>query len=142
MLYVTNVVIVDWLDIQILIEVTTQIKESLLLIMSSFRFKGRFLGETESKSTQHYPPWKHIALCRLLSRCAGSCLVKRFLDDLNLDESESQLITVYRGSQVAIAYTKDAKLQSKLKYIETKYHFVSDIMAKKNVTLDIYQHMI
>lgn len=71
----------------------------------------------------------------MLSGCSISNLALTILEDQNLENDKSKLVTIYCDSQETISYTKDVKYHSKSKHIETKYNFVMYIMAKKNVTI-------
>lgn len=44
-------------------------------------------------------------------------------------------MTIYCDSQAAISFTKDAKYNSKLKHIKTKYNFIKDILTKKELAI-------
>jgi hypothetical protein len=60
------------------------------------------------------------------------CL-RRFLNHLSFCENETDPVLVHSDSQATIAYTKDLKYHSKTKHIDTKYNFVRDMVAKKQV---------
>ena len=61
--------------------------------------------------------------------------LKRFLDHLGVVEHAASSLLVNCDSQVAIAYTKDPKYHGKTKHIDTKYNFVKDMVARKDVNL-------
>jgi len=61
--------------------------------------------------------------------------LKRFLNHLGFGENETNSVLVYSDSQAAIAYTKDPKYHSKTKHIDTKYNFVRDMVARKQVCM-------
>ena len=64
--------------------------------------------------------------------------LRRFLNNLKIVTDPPRPVIIYCDSQAAIFFTKDAKYHSKSKHIETKYNFVRDIVAKKEVLM---QHM-
>lgn len=58
------------------------------------------------------------------------------MDDLEINISTTSPVIVYRDNQAAIiSFSKDFKYRSKLKQIETKYNFIRDILAKKEVAI-------
>ena len=59
--------------------------------------------------------------------------LRRFLNDLEIVTGLRRPVTIYYDNQATISFTKDAKYHSKSKHIETKYNFVRDIVAKKEV---------
>ena len=61
--------------------------------------------------------------------------LRRFYEDLNVVTDATQPVTLYCDNQVAIDYTKDPRYHSKSKHIETKYNFVRDIVAQKEVKI-------
>ena len=61
--------------------------------------------------------------------------LKRFLDHLGVIEHATSSLLVNCDSQAAIAYTKDPKYHGKTKHIDTKYNFVKDMVARKDVNL-------
>ena len=61
--------------------------------------------------------------------------LKRFLDHLGVIEYVASSLLVNCDNQVAIAYTKDLKYHGKTKHIDTKYNFVKDMVARKDVNL-------
>jgi hypothetical protein len=46
------------------------------------------------------------------------------------------LVTIYSDSMAALAYVKDPKYYGKTKHIEIKYHYIRDMVAKKEVFLE------
>jgi hypothetical protein len=62
-------------------------------------------------------------------------LLRRFLNYLGLCENETDLVLVHSDSQTSIAYTKYSKYHSKTKHIDTKYNFIRDMVAKKQVCM-------
>ena len=67
--------------------------------------------------------------------------LKRFLDHLGVIEHAASSLLVNCDSQAAIAYTKDLKYHGKTKHIDTKYNFVKDMVARKDVNLEyIFTH--
>ena len=61
--------------------------------------------------------------------------LKRFYEDLNVITDARQPVTLYCDNQAVIAYTKDSRYHSKSKHIETRYNFVRDIVAQKEVKI-------
>jgi hypothetical protein len=61
--------------------------------------------------------------------------LKRFSNHLDFCENKTDPVLVHSDSQTAITYTKDPKYHSKTKHIDTKYNFVRDMMAKKQVCM-------
>ena len=61
--------------------------------------------------------------------------LKRFIEDLKIVTDSSRLVIIHCDSQAAISFTKDAKYHSKLKHIETKYNFVREIVAQREVLI-------
>jgi hypothetical protein len=59
---------------------------------------------------------------------------RRFLNHLGFCENETDPVLVHSDSQAAISYTKYPKY-SKTKHIDTKYNFVRDMVAKKQVCM-------
>ena len=57
------------------------------------------------------------------------------MEDLEINISTISSVTVYYDSQDAISFFKDAKYHIKSKYMETKYNFIRDILAKKEVAI-------
>ena len=62
------------------------------------------------------------------------CL-KKFVDDLKINNIATNPVTIDCDSQAAIFFFKDAKYHSKLKHIEIKYHFIRDVLVKKKVVI-------
>ena len=61
--------------------------------------------------------------------------LRRFYEDLNVVTDATQPVTLYCDNQAAIAYTKDPRYHNKSNHIETKYNFVRDIVAQKEVKI-------
>ena len=61
--------------------------------------------------------------------------LKRFLQNLWIGVNSSVSIVINYDSQAAIDYTRDPKYYGKMKHIDTKYHFVRDIIAQKKIIL-------
>jgi hypothetical protein len=59
--------------------------------------------------------------------------LRRFLNHLGFYENETDPVLAHSDSQASIVYTKDLKYHSKIKHIDTKYNFVRDMVAKKQV---------
>ncbi|KAK9098657.1 hypothetical protein Syun_025702 [Stephania yunnanensis] len=59
--------------------------------------------------------------------------LRRFLSHLGFDKDASSPVLVNCDSQAAIAFTRDPKYHSKTKHIDTKYNFVRDMIAQKEV---------
>ena len=65
------------------------------------------------------------------------------MEDLNIDINSDNLVTVYYDCQVAISFSKNAKYHSKSKHIETKYNFIKEFLAKKEVAIQyMFTHSI
>ena len=62
--------------------------------------------------------------------------LRRFLKDLGFLQEEVGTVNVYSDGQAAIAFTKDPKYHSKTKHIDTKYNFVRDIVAQREVNME------
>lgn len=60
----------------------------------------------------------------------------RLLDHLCVIWSAADSLLVNCDSQAAKAYTKDPKYHGKTKHIDTKYTFVKDMIARKDVNLE------
>lgn len=54
---------------------------------------------------------------------------------MNITRHLSKAIVLYCDNTVAIAYTKDPKYHGKTKYIDTRYHYIRDIIAQGLVVL-------
>ena len=61
--------------------------------------------------------------------------LKRFIEDLEINISNDNLVTIYCDNQATIFFSNNAKYYTKSKHIETKYNFVRDILAKKEVAI-------
>ena len=61
--------------------------------------------------------------------------LKRFFDHLGINAKSDDLVIMNCDSQGAIAYTKDPKYHYKTKHIDTKYNFVKDMVAYKEVNM-------
>ena len=61
--------------------------------------------------------------------------LRRFFGNLGFRNDCEGAITVYCDNQAAIAFTKDPKYHSRTKHIDTKYNYVKDIVAKREVTV-------
>ena len=59
--------------------------------------------------------------------------LKRFIEDLEINISNASLVIVYCDNQSGISFSKDVKYHNKSKHTETKYNFIRDILAKKEV---------
>ena len=44
-------------------------------------------------------------------------------------------VTIYSDSMAVLAYAKDPKYHGKTKYIKIKYHYIRDMVAKREVFL-------
>jgi hypothetical protein len=60
----------------------------------------------------------------------------RFLQCLDVVASAMDPVTIYSDSIAALAYAKDPKYHGKTKHIEIKYHYIRDMVAKKEVFLE------
>ena len=61
--------------------------------------------------------------------------LKRFLCYLNVVKHISQPVVVYSDSEVAIAYTKDPKYHGKTKHIDTRFNYVRNLTAQKELNM-------
>uniref|UniRef100_A0A2N9IEQ3 Reverse transcriptase Ty1/copia-type domain-containing protein n=1 Tax=Fagus sylvatica TaxID=28930 RepID=A0A2N9IEQ3_FAGSY len=63
--------------------------------------------------------------------CSAAVWLRRFLQHLDIVASAMDPVTIYSGSMAALAYAKDPKYHGKTKHIEIKYHYIRDMVAKK-----------
>ena len=61
--------------------------------------------------------------------------LKRFLYHLGVVKLVSRPMVVYNDNKVAIAYTKDPKYHGKTKYIDTRFNYVRDLSAQKELKM-------
>jgi hypothetical protein len=61
--------------------------------------------------------------------------LRNFLNHLDFCENKADLVLVHNDSQAIIVYTKDPKHHSKIKYIDTNYNFIRNIISKKQVCM-------
>ena len=61
--------------------------------------------------------------------------LKRFLCHLRVVELVSQPMVVYSDNEAAIAYTKDLEYHGKTKHIDTKFNYVRDLTAQKELNM-------
>ena len=61
--------------------------------------------------------------------------LKRFLCHLGVVEPVSQLMVVYSDSEAAIAYTKDPKYHGKTNNSDTRFNYVRDLIAQKELNM-------
>ena len=61
--------------------------------------------------------------------------LKRFLCHLGVVEPISQPMVVYSDSEATIAYTKDPKYHGKTKYTDTRFNYVRDLTAQKELNM-------
>lgn len=59
--------------------------------------------------------------------------IKRLLEDF--DAGQIKAITLYEDNQSAIMMMKSNEFRSKTKHIDTKYHFVTDLVKKNVISL-------
>uniref|UniRef100_A0A2N9FVA6 Integrase catalytic domain-containing protein n=1 Tax=Fagus sylvatica TaxID=28930 RepID=A0A2N9FVA6_FAGSY len=62
--------------------------------------------------------------------------LRRFLQRLDIVASAMDPVTIYSDSMAALAYAKNPKYHGKTKHIEIKYHYIRDMVAKKEVFLE------
>ena len=62
--------------------------------------------------------------------------LRRFLQRLDIVASAMDPVTIYSDSMAALAYAKDPKYHGKTKHIEIKYHYIRDMVAKKEMFLE------
>jgi hypothetical protein len=61
--------------------------------------------------------------------------LKRFIEHLGFASDSGSPVMIHCDSQAALAYTKDPKYHSKTKHIDIRYHYVRDMIAKNEVTV-------
>lgn len=59
-----------------------------------------------------------------------------FLHELDIVACNSKLATIYYYSLAALTYIKDPKYHSQTKHIDTRYYFIQDMVAQKEVVLE------
>uniref|UniRef100_A0A2N9FKV1 Integrase catalytic domain-containing protein n=1 Tax=Fagus sylvatica TaxID=28930 RepID=A0A2N9FKV1_FAGSY len=59
--------------------------------------------------------------------------LRRFFQRLDIVANAMDPVTIYSDSMAALAYAKDPKYYGKTKHIEIKYHYIRDMVAKKEV---------
>ena len=62
-------------------------------------------------------------------------MAQRFLYHLGVVEQVSQPMVVYNDSEAAIAYTMDLKYHGKTKHIDTRFNYVRDLTAQKELNM-------
>ena len=68
--------------------------------------------------------------------------LKRFIEDLKIVTDSSRPVTIHCDSQAAISFIKDVKYHSKSKHIETKYNFVREIVAQREVLINTHLYIL
>ena len=61
--------------------------------------------------------------------------LKRFLKRVGITTHSEEAVTLYSDSTAALAYAKDPKYYGTSKYIEIKYHFIRDMVARGEVVM-------
>ena len=61
--------------------------------------------------------------------------LKRFFCHLGVVEPVSQSMVVYSDSEATIAYTKDPKYHGMTKHIDTRFNYVRDLTAQKELNM-------
>ena len=61
--------------------------------------------------------------------------LKRFSNPLGVIATLTDPMLVNCDNQAAIAFTKDPKFHCKIKHIDTKYNFIKDMVARKEVNM-------
>ncbi|XP_050207760.1 secreted RxLR effector protein 161-like [Mercurialis annua] len=61
--------------------------------------------------------------------------LRRFFGNLGFKNENEGAITLHCDNQAAIAYTKDPKFHSRTKHIDSKYNYVRDIIAKRELVV-------
>uniref|UniRef100_A0A2N9ER43 Integrase catalytic domain-containing protein n=1 Tax=Fagus sylvatica TaxID=28930 RepID=A0A2N9ER43_FAGSY len=79
----------------------------------------------ERKSTSSYT--------FLLAAVQEAIWLRRFLQRLDIVASAMDPVTIYSDNMATLAYAKDPKYHGKTKHIEIKYHYIRDMVAKKEV---------
>ena len=64
-----------------------------------------------------------------------SLWLKWFLHHLGVNANTTNLVLVNCNSQAATRYTNDSKCHCKTKHIDTKYNFVKDMVAHKELNM-------
>ena len=62
------------------------------------------------------------------------CL-KRFLNHLGVTTTSTDPVLVNCDNQADITFTKDLKFHCKIKHIDTKYNFIKDMVARREVNM-------
>ena len=62
--------------------------------------------------------------------------LRRFFQCLDIVASAMDPVTIYSDSMATLAYAKDPNYHGKTKHIKIKYHYIQDMIAKKEVLLE------
>ena len=67
--------------------------------------------------------------------------MKRFLQSLGIVKDVFKPMIVFSDSQFGTIYVKNPKYHGRSKHIDTKNDFIRDIIAQKEMILNIYLHV-
>lgn len=57
------------------------------------------------------------------------------MDHLEVLDGVIELMIIFYGSQITIAYMKDSKYHRKTKHLDIKYNYISNIVADKEISM-------
>lgn len=61
--------------------------------------------------------------------------LRRFLQSLGITAHAEEAVVVYSDSTSALAYVKDPKYHGRSKHIDIRFHFIRDMVARREVVL-------
>ena len=61
--------------------------------------------------------------------------LRRFFQHLDIVTNTTDPVMMFCDSMAALAYAKDPKYHGKTKHIDIRYHYIRDMVAKKEVVL-------
>ena len=117
-----------------LIEVETWIKESPLLIML-FLLNNGIISWSSKKQTYKTLSTIGAEFIACSATVKEVIWLKKFIEHLEIIGRTMDAMQIFCDSQETLTYIKDLKYHSKTKYIDTKYNFIKDIIARKEITL-------
>ncbi|XP_058202632.1 MDIS1-interacting receptor like kinase 2-like [Rhododendron vialii] len=62
--------------------------------------------------------------------------IKRFLEDLKINEIANKPIAIMRDNQAAIQTIKNGEIGSRGKHIDRQYHYVVDVLQRNEISID------
>ena len=68
-------------------------------------------------------------------------MVEKFLQSLGIVKDVFKPMIVFSDSQFGTIYEKNLKYHGRSKHIDTKNNFIRDIIAQKEIILNIYRHV-